>query len=1111
MKTSQVFVSHTSDMAAYPLGRSFAQAAIDAVGRAGMASVDMRYFSARDGTPADYCRQRVRECEVYVAVVGFQYGSLVPHEAVSYTELEFHTATAVGIPRLVFMLDEDACPRDLADHDRALVEGFRQRLRGAGLVVRAFDSIGRLELEVFHALSDLLWSSSAEQHVTFGALLRQLRTASGLTQAELARMASLSTGSVSNLERGIAKTASKNAAERLAHALQLTGELNEAFQATAWGRISAGEFWLASMRSGALRTRLATSAPLQQSHTSVRLRKRPVPDKPLSPATVPRIWNVPTRNADFTGRDATLERLHEELAGDGKAVVLARALYGLGGVGKTQVALEYAHRFMADYDLVWWIPAEQPQAISLALADLAVRLGFRAHENASEAAATVLEQLRRGVVGRWLLIFDNAEDPDDLGPFMPTGLGHILITSRNQAWTRHAEPVEVDVFTAKESVSHLMRHVPGLSPDDAGRVSAAVGQLPLAVEQASAWLAATGMPALSYVGWLETHASSALGESKPSDYASPVVTTWNLSFDRLSEHSPAAVRLLQILAFASPEPISMNLLYSDEVNDLLLPLDETLSEKLMLGRVIRDISRFALIKVDQGSNSLQIHRLVQAVIRDQMTDEEQRETRHAVHKILIGARPRQGETDDPANWSTYDIIWPHLVPSRAEECEDPRTRQLLIDWVRYQWKCGEFDSALQLGYRLQSLWAQRLGPNHQQTLHLQFHIANVLRSRGRFTEARDVDTYVLERQRAVLGADHPHALTTAGGLGADLRALGYFKEALESDQVTYESFKEQFGGDTERTMAAAHNLACSLRLVGDYSAAIRLDQETLDRQRRALPEGHPNTLLSAASLAMDMRAAGAFRDSVGLLRDTLERYRAVLGDDMLETLRTAASLAVSLRKAGEQSEAMNLAQDTYESYLRRYGSDSPDTQSCALNLACDYAAVHDMPRALDLVTEVKTVHAAALGEDHPNTMVAANNLACYLRCLGRVTEALQLTEDSLRRMRLRLGDDHPLTLSAAVNLANCLGDSGDLTDAEALMSATLSQLREALTDEHPDTLVCRANLAVTLHEAGRVKEAEELRTQILDDFGRVLGPGHPDAAQLQKWQRINRDLESQQI
>jgi tetratricopeptide (TPR) repeat protein len=156
MLTGQVFVSHTSDMARFPEGRSFVQAALDGVGRAGMAGVDMRYFAAREGEPADYCRRRVRECEVYVAVVGFSYGSLVPDEAMSYTELEFREAGAAGLPRLVFLLDKAAgLPGGLADRDRDAVEGFRQRLREAGLILAEFASPDSLELEVFHALTEV--------------------------------------------------------------------------------------------------------------------------------------------------------------------------------------------------------------------------------------------------------------------------------------------------------------------------------------------------------------------------------------------------------------------------------------------------------------------------------------------------------------------------------------------------------------------------------------------------------------------------------------------------------------------------------------------------------------------------------------------------------------------------------------------------------------------------------------------------------------------------------------------------------------------------------------------------------------------------------------------
>jgi Domain of unknown function (DUF4062)/Tetratricopeptide repeat/NB-ARC domain len=983
MRTGQVFVSHTSDMTQFPEGRSFVQAALDAVGRAGMAPVDMRYFAARDGRPADYCRQRVRGCEISVTLAGFRYGSLVPGEAVSYTELEFQAATQAGLSRLVFLLEEGACPPPVADADRRLAEGFRERLRDAGLVVRSFSSAEGLELEVFHALSEL----------------------------------------------------------------------------------SSGK-------------------------------------------TIPRIWNLPNRNADFTGRGAILEKLHDELAADGKAVVLARALYGLGGVGKTQVALEYAHRYQADYELLWWIPAEQPQGISLALADLAERLGFQASDSAAEAAKVALERLRSHA-GRWLLIFDNAEEPAELEDYLPAASrhGHVIVTSRNHAWSHRAEPLEVDIFRREESVTHLLRHVHGLRPNDAATISAAVGDLPLAIEQAAAWLADTGMPAALYTQQLATQAASALGLNKPPDYALPVAATWNLSLARLRERSLAAVRLLQILAFCSPEQISMDLLYSDEMNESLRPFDETLGEKFMLGRVIAEISRLALVKVDHGSNSLQIHRLVQAVIRSQMTEEERQETRHEVHKILVGARPREGETDDPANWPTYDIIWPHLEPSRAEQCGQESTRQLLVDWVRYQWKRGEFESALSQANPLQALWTQQLGPDHQQTLHLQFQIANVLRSLGRFSEARDLDTDVLERQRAVLGVNHPDALRTAGGLGGDLRALGEYEQALSVSRDTYERWKSHFGRDHVWTLAAAHNMASSLRLVGDYVAARGLDQETLDREQRALPRDHPNVLLSQASLALDMRAAGESRESVDVLRDTLARYQGVLGEDTLETLRTAASLAVSLRKAGEQSEAMILAQDTYERYLRRYDPDLLDALACALNLACSYAAADNMPRALDLVTDVKATLQATLGDDHPHTLAAANNLAIYLRRTGRLVRARRLAEQTLLQMRTRLGDGHPYSLSCATNLANCLADAADLPQAEVLQRETLRVLNAKLGPRHPDTLAGEANLAVTLHQAGRDHEAEQARTSIMDGLREILGPDQPDLRLIRDWQRLDRDLE----
>jgi len=834
--------------------------------------------------------------------------------------------------------------------------------------------------------------------------------------------------------------------------------------------------------------------------------------EPRYPGAAPAIWNVPARNVAFTGRGAVLEQLRDQLMEGGTAVVVAQALYGLGGVGKTQIALEYAHRFKADYDLVWWIPAEGGSQISQSLAELAARLGFHVGDNVREAVHEALDALRRRDPGhRWLLVFDNADDPKDLQDYLPTGPGDVLITSRNHAWTQLAEPLEVDVFTRAESVAHLLLHVPDLEPADADHIASTLGDLPLAIEQAGAWLHQTGISPKEYNEQLDTEYARVMALSRPEDYPVPAAVTWNMSLDQLRGRSPAAIRLLQLLAFFAPGVISLELVYSDEMLQALQPFDETLVERIVLGRVIQEASRYALLRVDQASNSIQIHRLVQAVVRAAMSEDERHEARHDVHRILAGGRPGSGGADNPANWPRYNWIWPHLGPSGAAECKDERTRQLLIDQVRYLGRRGELDAGLELADELVTIWTREFGADHRHTLHLRFQRANLLRLKGRLRDARDEDADVLARQREVLPLNHPHTLMTAISWAADLRALGEFTEALREDQHSYDLLRDQFGEDHPQTLAAANNLAVSLRLTGDSIAARRIDRDTHERRKAVLGHDHPNTLYSAANLARDMRETGEYRESIDLLRDTYGQYCTVLGLDSLETLRTAKSLAVSLRKVGEQLDAKQLTEETYQHYLDRYGAEPPDSLACALNLACDYSALDDKPRAAELVTEVLTAYRRDLGDDHPYTLVAANNLVTYLRGTEEVDQATALGERTLAALRERLGDDHPFALSCAVNLANCLVDVGQLDKAEELQRDTHRRMRGKLGPMHPDTLVCAANLAVTLHQAGQAKEADELRERTLGEFGRVLGEHHPDAGRLREWRFSNRDLEPQPI
>ncbi|MFF9865555.1 FxSxx-COOH system tetratricopeptide repeat protein [Streptomyces sp. NPDC013953] len=852
----------------------------------------------------------------------------------------------------------------------------------------------------------------------------------------------------------------------------------------------------------------ATTSLLRALDRPVKLNEG-VPPGPRFPGTVPKIWNAPPRNPGFTGRSVVLERMRDQLGG-GLAVVLPQpqTLYGLGGVGKTQVALEYVHRFMADYDLVWWISAEQTDDVIASLAELAVRLGAQGGEDMAAASQEAIDLLRRGVPShRWLLVFDNADDPDALKRFFPTG-GHILVTSRNQTWSQYGDALPVDVFLREESVEHLQRRAKGLSAEDADKVAEAVGDLPLAVEQAAAWIAETATPVAAYLEQLEQAAARTLALNQPAGYPEPVAATWNVSIERLQERSPAAVRLLQLCAFFAPEPIHANLLYSKQMIEALKPYDASLQEKLVLGRVIREIGRFALAKVDQVSNSIQVHRLVQAVIRSQLSEEEQREARHAVHRILAGARPDDDEPiDNPETWPRFATIWPHLGPSEARFCRDPETRRLLIDRVRYLWKRGDWQTAWSLGSELRDAWREMLGNDDLQYLYLRFHLSNILRSQGRYVEARELDEVTLERQREVLGPSHPHTYMTTSGLAMDLGTLGEYGRAMELATEAHEGFSQIFHEAHPRTLAAANNLALNLRMVGQYARAREIDQEVFDRRTEVLGPEHPYTLSSATSLARDLREVGRYDDSVTLLSRTYEIYKDTLGRAFPGTLAAAKSLAVSLRRAGRLEDARRLTTATRNRYRAKYTSANPDSLACDLNLAADLYAAGEPVAAKELAQEVVDQYMKVPGERHPYTLAALTNLGIYQWGCGMPETAEQTLRAALQVLEEVLGDRHPHVLFCTVNFANAKADLGELDEALRIERRAVGALREVLGGHHPEVLAVASNMSVTLGALGRKDEAAYLRAETAEALARLLGDEHALTRLAREERRVHRDLE----
>ncbi|MEU9347056.1 FxSxx-COOH system tetratricopeptide repeat protein [Streptomyces sp. NPDC048278] len=831
---------------------------------------------------------------------------------------------------------------------------------------------------------------------------------------------------------------------------------------------------------------------------------------PRFPGHVPDHWNVPQRNSTFTGRGYTLERVREQLR-NGMTAELPQhqALLGMGGVGKTQIALEYVHRFSADYDLVWWVPAENIDNVVSTLAELGSRIGAPGGEDMALASKETVRMLSRGIpTKRWILVFDNADDPEGLADYMPaTGGGHVLVTSRNHAWSDKAEALQVDVFQRQESIDHLSRRAPRLSPAEADQVAEAVGDLPLAVEQAGAWLAETAMPTAEYLSRLTEETAAVMGLNQPADYPDTVAATWNISIERLKERSPAAVRLLQLCAFLAAEPISSELLY--ESDQMLLALD--VPESLLIGQLVREIGQLALAKVDQISRSIQVHRLVQAVIRSQMPEEERRATRHAVHRILRGARPKGDEpTDNRENWPQFDIIWPHLAASDLRNCTESEPRRLLIDRVRYLWKRGEFPRAQRLAEELLDHWKEPLGEDDEQYLYLRCQLANVLRSQGLYVEARELDADVLDRQRRLLGDRHPHTFITTSGLSSDLAALGEYTEAVELAKEAYDGFSDLFYETHPRALNAANNLALALRMVGRYQDARQIDDVTLTRRTEVHGADHIYTLSSAENLGRDLREVGRYTESVTVLSEAYDQHKRVLGMEFPGTLRCAKSLAVSLRRAGQLEDARRLTSAALGRYRAQYTAYTPDFLACELNHAADLFAAEDREGARDVAQQVLAEYARKPGETHPYTQAAMNNLAVYHWGCGDQEQAEQVFLKVLDRMTQALGAHHPHTQFCSANYAIVLAETGRPEEAWEREQRCADVLSAGLGAQHPETLAVISNSALTLAALGRLDEARTTREtalRMLKGLRHQLGESNGITRFAQEERRVYRDLE----
>ncbi|TDD63737.1 tetratricopeptide repeat protein [Actinomadura darangshiensis] len=840
-----------------------------------------------------------------------------------------------------------------------------------------------------------------------------------------------------------------------------------------------------------------------------------MPDTTASaePAPVPRRW-LPGRYPDFVGRDRLLTAIQAAL-GDGMAALLPRSESTMGGEGKSNLALEYAYRHADDYDLVWWISAEQTTSARAALALLARQLDIPMSDNIKETVDGVLRTLRSGrPYGRWLLIYDNAQDPDEVlrltprsvdGPGPRPGPGHhVLVTSRDRGWERYASVVDVDVFERPESIALLRRLVPRLSEAEADLLSERVGDLPLAVRQAAAWQAVTDGTVADYLRLFDRRLTDiASAASSGDDFPETLAAGVSLNLDLLQEGNPVAWALLELWAVFGPEPVSCMLLAAGGSAGLPAPLAELLADEARLRDAMRAIARFSLARFDDESTTLQVHRLVRAILNDRLGEDGRQRVQACVHAILAAATPGD-EPEVESTWELRSQIAPHVVPSGVFEADGSGIRHVGIDQAKYLYQSGDFEGSRRLAEIALGRWLDRYGPDDEDVLDISRVLANALRGLGDNRAAAELSEENLTRTRRKFGADHLQTLFAAAGFSADLRFRGDFRRAYDVDLDASRRMRQLFGDDGSNTHLAATNLAVDMRILGEFQEAHNIDMEVLRRQTEA---GHAyrQRFRTTHHLARDLYELGRYEAAHDMQAESLANLRPILGPNHSLVLQAKMSHAGTLHKLGRFQEAHRLATETFAAHVRRFGAHHPNTLASRVCLALATSAIGRPDEALPLIDDALDGYRTVMGEQHPFVDVCAIDRAVVLRRLAEVYAAQEADHAALSSLGAgTLGPDHYYALCATVGLANDYYLLGELEAAEKLLSGVRGKMIGSLGDRHPYSLAVTLNL-------GRARAAMGGDTRdtaaALPSLARELGRDHPVVRAAERGEMLECSIE----
>ncbi|KAJ7231952.1 hypothetical protein C8J57DRAFT_1480776 [Mycena rebaudengoi] len=817
------------------------------------------------------------------------------------------------------------------------------------------------------------------------------------------------------------------------------------------------------------------------------------------PPPAPVMTVCPPPSHIFHGQRDILDKMHHYFAQDvgNRHVCL---LYGLGGSGKTQIALKFLDETSSDrFTNIFFLDASSADMIMARLENIAVTRSIGSdYVDALHWLASCQEE--------WMIIFDNADDPKlDLFTFFPQGThGNILITSRNPRLRVLALDAHYRISDLEEEAAVQLLLVSAAEPVTsenemfATEIVKALHCLPLAVAQAGAYIAKTGA-LQKYLALYEQNSAQLLGyaSSQSHDkYALSVYTTWDIGFRHLSQQ---AAKFLQLCSFLHYEGISEAIFSNaatfvpyplgptdEQVNQLRQFLSQFLTpaglwDPLCFSQITIELEAYSLIDQDPMTQLFSIHPLVHSWSRTTVLDIDL--TRECAAALLAMSVSQEDQL------FTMRLL-PHI--NTVLQTDSQLATKFLYPYCQVYYETGNFQRAQELCEQLVENVRFTLGAEHSDTLIAMAYLATIYQHLGKLEDAEELQVVVLERRRQILGSEHPDTLTAMANLATIYQHLGKLADAEELQVVVLERRRQILGSEHPDTLTAMANMATIYQHLGKLADAEELQMAVLENRRQILGSEHPDTLTAMANMATIYQHLGKLADAEELQMVVLERRKQILGSEHPDTLTAMANMATIYQHLGKLADAEELQVVVLERRKQILGSEHPDTLTAMANMATIYQHLGKLADAEELQVVVLERRRQILGSEHPDTLTAMANIATIYQHLGKLADTEELQVVVLERRRQILGSEHPDTLTAMANMATIYQHLRKLADAEELQMVVLENRRQILGSEHPDTLTAMANLANTYRALGKLPDAEELEVVLLEKRRQIFGPEHPD-------------------